>query len=165
MNKKYQLEVGKDGYFKKIHCFKHYGHPRKCRYHIQEHHMNAIQVGKSYELANILYDFGKATLRDESKLVLDELINILQENPSIIIELSAHTDNIGSDESNLKLSQARAESCVAYLISKGISKSRLSAKGYGEAVPIAPNENEDGSDNEEGRQKNRRTEFKVLKSF
>jgi outer membrane protein OmpA-like peptidoglycan-associated protein len=97
--------------------------------------------------------------------VLDELLTILEENPTIIIELGSHTDAIGSDESNLKLSQARAQSCVDYLVSKGVSKGRLTAKGYGESMPIAPNENEDGSDNEEGRQKNRRTEFKVLESF
>jgi OOP family OmpA-OmpF porin len=96
---------------------------------------------------------------------LDELIALLQENPSIIIELGSHTDAIGSDVSNLKLSQARAQSCVNHMISKGISKDRVSAKGYGESSPVAPNENEDGSDNEEGRQKNRRTEFKVLESF
>jgi outer membrane protein OmpA-like peptidoglycan-associated protein/tetratricopeptide (TPR) repeat protein len=124
-----------------------------------------IEKDKSYELENILYDFGKATLRDESKKVLDGLLEIMRENPTIIVELSAHTDNIGSDEANLKLSQARAQSCVDYLVSKGISKERLIAKGYGKSVPVAPNQNEDGSDNPEGRQKNRRTEFKVIGGF
>jgi outer membrane protein OmpA-like peptidoglycan-associated protein len=124
-----------------------------------------IEKDKSYELENILYDFGKATLREESKRVLDGLLEIMQENPTIIIELSAHTDNIGSDEANLKLSQARAQSCVDYLVSRGISKDRLIAKGYGKTKPIAPNQNEDGSDNPEGRQKNRRTEFKVIGGF
>jgi outer membrane protein OmpA-like peptidoglycan-associated protein len=69
---------------------------------------------------------------------------------------------VGSDKYNLKLSEARAQSVVTYLISKGIDASRLKAKGYGSTQPIAPNTNEDGSDNPEGRQKNRRTEFKVL---
>jgi outer membrane protein OmpA-like peptidoglycan-associated protein len=124
-----------------------------------------IEKDKSYELENILYDFAKATLRDESKKVLDGLLEIMRENPTLIVELSAHTDNIGSDEANVKLSQARAQSCVDYLVSKGISKERLIAKGYGKNVPIAPNQNEDGSDNPEGRQKNRRTEFKVIGGF
>lgn len=161
-NKDYLIEVTKDGYFKnsvKVDT-------RNTESDINKDiFLSKIEVGKSYELENILYDFGKATLRAESKVVLDDLIVILQENPSIIIELGSHTDAIGSDESNLKLSQARAQSCVDYLISRGISKDRLAAKGYGESVPIAPNTNDDGSDNEAGRQKNRRTEFKVLESF
>lgn len=165
MEKEYLIEVTKEGYFKRSIPVKTSGVPDDMDYIDVDALLTAIEVGKSYELANILYDFGKASLRDESKVVLDELIGILQENPSIIIELGSHTDAIGSDASNLKLSQARAQSCVDYMIGRGISKDRVSAKGYGESSPIAPNENEDGSDNEEGRQKNRRTEFKVLESF
>jgi outer membrane protein OmpA-like peptidoglycan-associated protein len=163
--KVYQIDVAKDGYFKQ-------SIPVDTKKVLVDRDfidvsafITAIELGKSYELANILYDFGKARLRDESKVVLDDLILILQENPSIIIELGSHTDSKGSDELNLKLSQDRAQSCVDYIISKGIPKTRLVAKGYGESSPIAINENEDGSDNEEGRQKNRRTEFKVLGSF
>lgn len=164
-NKEYLIEVTKGGYFKnsvKINTNDLKDADDEIEKDII---LSKIEVGKSYELENILYDFGKATLRPESKVVLNDLVLILQENPSIIIELGSHTDAIGSDESNIKLSQARAQSCVDYLISKGISKDRLAAKGYGESVPVAPNENEDGSDNEAGRQKNRRTEFKVLESF
>lgn len=163
--KKYEIEVSKDGYFKRTLDINTSNVPSDQEYLDISALLQKIEIGKSYELANILYDFGKSTLRDESKVILDELANILQENPSLVIELGSHTDNIGSDESNLKLSQARAQSCVDYLITKGISSSRLTAKGYGESSPIAPNENEDGTDNEEGRQKNRRTEFKVLSSF
>ncbi len=82
----------------------------------------------------------------------------------MVIELSAHTDSKGPDNYNQKLSEARAQSAVAYLVSKGIDASRLKAKGYGESMPIAPNTNENGSDNPEGREKNRRTEFKVLEN-
>jgi outer membrane protein OmpA-like peptidoglycan-associated protein len=89
---------------------------------------------------------------------------VLNDNPTIIIELGAHTDSKGTDEYNQKLSQARAKSVVEYLVSKGISRSRLLAKGYGESVPAAENTNADGTDNPEGRQLNRRTEFKVLKN-
>ncbi|MFT4968718.1 MAG: outer membrane protein OmpA-like peptidoglycan-associated protein [Chitinophagales bacterium] len=165
IEKEYLIEVTKDGYFKRSIPVLTSGIPDEKEFLDVTALLSAIEVGKSYELANILYDFGKSSLRDESKVVLDELIALLQENPSIIIELGSHTDAIGSDVSNLKLSQARAQSCVNHMISKGISKDRVSAKGYGESSPVAPNENEDGSDNEEGRQKNRRTEFKVLESF
>ena len=80
----------------------------------------------------------------------------------MIIELSSHTDSKGSDSYNMTLSRNRAKGVVEYLITKGISTKRLVAKGYGETQPVAPNENPDGSDNPEGRAKNRRTEFKEL---
>lgn len=112
---------------------------------------------------NIYYPFDKSYLTDSSKTVIDTtLYSILIENPEIIIEVSSHTDSKGSDAYNERLSQARAESVVKYLISKGIERERLQAKGYGETQPIAPNENEDGSDNPVGRQKNRRTEFRIV---
>jgi OOP family OmpA-OmpF porin len=113
-------------------------------------------------LEHVYYDFDKATLKEDSHAALDKLADMMRANPEIVVELSAHTDNIGKDKYNQKLSEARAKSCVAYLISKGIAANRLQAKGYGAAQPIAPNKNEDGSDNPEGRQQNRRTEFKVI---
>ncbi|RYY69644.1 MAG: flagellar motor protein MotB [Chitinophagaceae bacterium] len=119
---------------------------------------------EAIRLDNVYYDFNKATLQPESYPSLDTLVNILNENPSILIELAAHTDSKGTDEYNQNLSQARAKSVVDYLISKGIDKARLLPKGYGETMPVADNENTDGSDNPEGRQRNRRTEFKVLKT-
>ena len=84
---------------------------------------------------NIFYDFDKATLRPESATALDELVELLNENPNITIELSAHTDYKGSDQYNEGLSQRRAESVVNYLIDHGISKDRLTPKGYGEGKP------------------------------
>ncbi len=118
----------------------------------------AIKVEKVY------YDFNKATLQAESFASLDDLVRLLEENPTMEIELSAHTDSKGSDEYNMKLSDDRAKSVVDYLVSKGIDPSRMIARGYGEMMPVAENENADGSDNPEGRQLNRRTEFKVLKN-
>ena len=85
-----------------------------------------------------------------------QLLKLMSENATMKIELSSHTDNMGSEEYNLKLSQERAQSVIDYLISKGIDKARLVAKGYGESQPIA------GNDTEESRQMNRRTEFKIL---
>jgi OOP family OmpA-OmpF porin len=114
-------------------------------------------------LADIQYEFDSPNLTKESKNILDTtLLLILNKYPSTQIEIMAHTDSKGTDAYNLTLSQKRAESVVKYLINKGIDKIRVEAKGYGETQPIAPNENSDGSDNPEGRQKNRRTEFKIL---
>ena len=86
-------------------------------------------------IENIFYDFNKATLRPESATALDELVRLLNENPNVTIELSAHTDCRGSDEYNERLSQRRAESVVNYLIQHGIAADRLTPKGYGEGRP------------------------------
>ena len=86
-------------------------------------------------IENIFYDFDKATLRPESQTALDELVKLLNENPNITIELSAHTDYKGSDQYNEGLSQRRAESVVNYLIEHGIAPDRLTPKGYGEGKP------------------------------
>jgi len=86
-------------------------------------------------IENIFYDFDKATLRPESATALDELVKLLNENPNVTIELSAHTDYKGSDQYNARLSQRRAESVVDYLITHGIAADRLTPKGYGESKP------------------------------
>ncbi len=90
---------------------------------------------KAIKLPNIRYDFGKASLREESKVSLNELIDLLVLNANITIELSAHTDFRGGEKANLELSQKRADSVVVYLIENGIEKDRLVAKGYGESKP------------------------------
>lgn len=120
--------------------------------------LKKIEIGNAIVLKNIFFDFDKATLRPESFNELDRLVQLLTENPTIKVEISAHTDSKGSDDYNMKLSQRRAESVVNYLISKGITSDRLVAKGYGETKPI------DTNDTEEGRQNNRRVEFKILSS-
>jgi outer membrane protein OmpA-like peptidoglycan-associated protein len=118
--------------------------------------LKKIEIGNKITLKNIFYDFDKSTLRSISKFELDQLVELLNTNPDIKIEISSYTDNKGTDEYNSKLSQARAQSVVDYLVSKSINKDRLVAKGYGELQVIATN------DTEEGRQLNRRTEFKIL---
>lgn len=122
-----------------------------------------LQVHIPIVLRNVLYDFGSADLTQASKGIIDELYKIMEDNETMEIELSAHTDNIGSEEYNLDLSDRRAQSCVEYLISKGIAPGRMKSKGYGFSMPIAPNQHRDKSDNPEGRQLNRRTEFKVTR--
>ncbi len=118
---------------------------------------------KALIIPNLEYEFNSAKLTPSSKMVLDTtILKILVQNPDLIIELASHTDSKGADDYNMKLSQKRAESVVVHLIEKGIEKERMIAKGYGETVPVAPNQNKDGSDNPEGRQLNRRTEIKVI---
>lgn len=125
--------------------------------------LKKMEKNKAYTLNNIYYEFDKANLTPASKFVLDTLFEILKENPTIVIELSSHTDGKGSDKYNNDLSQKRAESCVNYLVNeKHVPKERIVAKGYGKTVPVAPNTKPDGSDDPEGRAKNRRTEFKII---
>ena len=111
---------------------------------------------KTFVLDDVEFDFGKSTLRPESYPTLDNLVDYLKRKPNERIEIGGHTDNIGSDEKNLVLSLERAKSIVAYLTEKGISNDRLVAKGYGAEEPIEDNSTD------EGRQKNRRTEVKIL---
>ncbi len=109
-------------------------------------------------LNNIFFDFDKATLRPESDPELEKVYTFLSQYPELKVELSGHTDSRGSDKYNEKLSRKRAEAVVSYMISRGIAKNRLVAKGYGESKPIESN------DTDEGRQINRRTELKVIDS-
>jgi len=111
----------------------------------------------SVRINNIFFDFNKSELKPESFPELDRLYKYLNENPAIKIEVSGHTDNVGSDEYNLTLSRARANSVKEYLVLKGISSSRIITQGFGESNPITTN------DTEEGRQLNRRVEFKIIK--
>ena len=92
-------------------------------------------IEKPQVVENIFYDFDKAVLRDESKQALDEMAQLLKDNPHVAIEMSSHTDRIGSDEYNNKLSDRRAKSVVDYLISQGIAEDRLRHKGYGKSRP------------------------------
>jgi outer membrane protein OmpA-like peptidoglycan-associated protein len=121
------------------------------------------KVDENFVIENVYYEFDKSELSPESYPAIDEVIRMLNTYPAMTIELSAHTDSKGSDSYNMKLSDARAQSVVKYMIEKGIDPSRLVPKGYGESIPVAPN-TVDGKDNPEGREKNRRTEFKVLKN-
>jgi len=120
------------------------------------------EKNKRFVLQNIYFGYDSANIRPESARELSKLVDLLNDNPEIKIEMGSHTDSVASNDYNIALSQRRAESTVAYLIRKGISPERLVAKGYGEEVPIARNTNPDGTDNPEGRQRNRRTEFRIL---
>ena len=120
--------------------------------------LNKIIKNKAIEVKDILYDYNKYDIRPDAATRLDTLVQTLVDNPKISIELSSHTDQRGKDAYNMKLSQQRAEAAVAYIVSKGIDKSRITAKGYGETRPIVT-----APKSEEEYQRNRRTEFKVTK--
>lgn len=117
-----------------------------------------IEIGQVVRLNNVYFDFDKWFLRPESFVELDRVIKMLEENPAIEIEMSAHTDSRGSDEYNIRLSHNRARSVVEYILSKGIPESRIVSKGYGETKPVVLN------DTDENRQLNRRVEFTILKN-
>lgn len=116
----------------------------------------------SFSVSNIYYDYDKSTLRPESVAGLDSVVHFLSDNPSLTIEIYSYTDNKGKDEYNLALSQRRAQSVLDYLEKSGINKDRLTAKGFGSKQPHASNTTLDGKDNPEGRQLNRRTEFRII---
>lgn len=124
--------------------------------------LDKIEINKIFILENIYYDFNKSDIRPDAAKELDKLVQLLTDNPEIKIELGSHTDSVDTEDYNRLLSQRRAESAVNYIVQRGISPDRMVAKGYGESKPIARNTNPDGTDNPAGRQRNRRTEFKIL---
>lgn len=116
-----------------------------------------IETGETIRLNNLFFERSKYVIRPESYSELNRLVKLMQDNPNMIIELSGHTDNVGPEEPNQKLSQNRANEVKSYMISRGIKENRIKAVGYGEIRPVGDN------NTEEGRQKNRRVEFTILK--
>ena len=111
---------------------------------------------KTFNLENVFFDTGKSTLRPESNKALDELAAFMSHKKTMKIEIGGHSDNVGDKAANEKLSADRAKAVKNYLISKGISADRVDSKGYGDTMPVTSN------DTPEGRQKNRRTEVKII---
>lgn len=129
---------------------------------VQNLYLEAVELNKAIRLENIYYDFDKWNIRPDAAIELDKLVKIMTENPTIWIELGSHTDSRGKDGYNLTLSQKRAESAVNYIISRGINKNRITAKGYGETQLLNKCSNGVACSDEE-HQLNRRTEFKIVK--
>ncbi len=121
-------------------------------------YLTPIEVGQTIRLNNLFFDFGKASLRSESYSELDRLVDLLNDNPKMQIEISGHTDNVGSDDANMKLSSDRAKSVKNYLVTNGVITQRVTVKGYGETNPTVPN------NTEEGKQLNRRVDFTILQN-
>jgi OmpA-OmpF porin, OOP family len=114
-----------------------------------------IQTGVTVQLYNIFFKFGQATLEPESYFELDRMISVMGQNPTMVIEIQGHTDNVGSAEANLRLSQQRADAVRDYFVIKKIAMDRVKSVGFGEAKPIASNATT------EGQAKNRRVEFEI----
>ncbi len=116
----------------------------------------SFEPAKVIVLENVEYDFNKATIRSTSYNTLNDLYEAMLIKPNLVIEIGGHTDNVGDDKINQQLSQRRADAVKQYLVKKGIKPERIQTKGYGESMPIATN------DSDKGRQKNRRTEVKII---
>ena len=160
-NKKYRVKAEKDGYFTYSKDVSTMGmmSSRRNRLNIELEKFS----NKTFILKNIYYDFDDDALTQSAMITIDTTIyKIMMNNPSIVVEIGSHTDSKGRAAYNINLSQRRAARVVKYLIKRGVSRERLTSKGYGETQPIAPNTNADGSDNPVGRAENRRTEFKVI---
>ena len=123
---------------------------------VRNYQLAKLEVGAKVVLKNIYFDTGKSTLKTESYEELDRIVKFLKNNPSLKIEVSGHTDNIGSRSYNRKLSKSRAKSVVDYFIGHGVSADNLEYEGYAFDQPVATNATE------EGRAQNRRVEFKIL---
>jgi outer membrane protein OmpA-like peptidoglycan-associated protein len=118
--------------------------------------LQPIEIGNKVVLNNIFFDTNKFDLKPESIAELQKLVEFLTVNPTVHIEISGHTDNVGNDQLNQTLSENRAKAVYEYLIASQVTPARLVFKGYGKTQPIAPNTSE------EGRKKNRRTEFMII---
>ncbi len=118
--------------------------------------LQPIEAGAAIVLKNIFFDNNKFEIRHESLDELDRLVLLMNENPKMTIQINGHTDNVGNKEANKTLSLNRAKSVMGYLLSKGIKKERLLAKGFGDSTPIASN------DTEQGKSLNRRTEINII---
>jgi OOP family OmpA-OmpF porin len=114
------------------------------------------EVGSEIRLNNLFFETGKADLSDNSRLELEKLVSFLNENPAMRIEINGHTDNVGSESTNQKLSEERARAVVVYLLTKEITPDRLSSRGFGENRPVSSNATASG------RAQNRRVTFKIL---
>lgn len=119
-------------------------------------YLDRIEIGTTVRLNNIFFDFDKTTLRPESIMELNTLVEFLKSNPSVKAQISGHTDSKGSDRYNVNLSEGRAASVRSYLLEHWVDQDRVISKGYGESVPVTTNETD------EGRQLNRRVEFTIL---
>jgi outer membrane protein OmpA-like peptidoglycan-associated protein len=153
----YMINVSKDGYLFYSDAFLIKDNFDQLKPFIKNIPLLPIEVGSSIVLKNIFFELDKSILKSESQSELAKLLGFLEQNTSISIEIAGHTDNQGSHEYNLKLSNDRANAVYDYLIEKGIDASRLQYKGYSFDKPIATN------DSEKGRALNRRTEFIIIK--
>ncbi len=151
----YMINISNEGYMPYSEHIS-IGHKSRLEPLKKDIQLQAIELNASVVLKNIFFELDSYELQNKSKLELAKLIQFLNKNPNVSIEISGHTDNQGSREHNIRLSQNRAKTVYNYLINKKISAKRLTYKGYGFDKPI------DSNETKEGRANNRRTEFKVI---
>ncbi len=154
--KEYALHVSAGGYLFYSDHFSLTGEHDAGRPFLKDIPLQPVQAGEIVVLNNIFFETASAALLPESLAELGRLLSLLQKNPGLSIEIRGHTDDVGTDAYNLELSSKRAGVVHAYLVGNGIATARLSYKGYGESVPVVPN------DSDENRARNRRTEFRVV---
>lgn len=152
----YALNVSKEGYLFYSENFSLKGHSTEVEPYEKNIPLQPIEVGETIVLRNIFFETDKYDLKEESVTELKRLQTFLERNQRISIEISGHTDSMGSKEHNQVLSENRAKAVYNFLVTNNIASERLSYKGYGETRPIDTNETE------EGRARNRRTEFKII---
>ena len=155
VGKDYAFNVNRKGYLFFSENFPLSEKQPDSTYHI-DIPLQPIEANASVVLKNIFFDINKYDLRPESQVELDEVLQLLKDNPTVTIQINGHTDNVGKPADNLLLSENRAKAVINYLKSKAVDAKRLSFKGWGETQPVADNKTE------EGRAKNRRTELKVI---
>jgi outer membrane protein OmpA-like peptidoglycan-associated protein/tetratricopeptide (TPR) repeat protein len=155
IGKDYAFNVNRKGYLFFSENFSLSQKTPDSTYHI-DIPLQPLEANASVVLKNIFFDVKRYDLKPESTSELDKLFILLRDNPTLKIQISGHTDNVGKAEDNLVLSNSRAQAVVKYLVSKGIEQQRLTFKGFGAAQPVADNATE------EGRAQNRRTEMKVI---
>ncbi|MBS3774850.1 MAG: OmpA family protein [Bacteroidales bacterium] len=155
-NNNYVLNVSKEGYLFYSDNFTLKGVHEVDEPYKKDVPLDPVKEGQRIILRNVFYATDSFNLKSESRVELNKLYQFLVNNSGLKIEISGHTDNVGSEEYNMELSEKRARSVYDYLVEKGIDPERLSYKGYGESEPVATNETE------EGRAQNRRTEIKIL---
>lgn len=153
--KTYSVSANKEGFFFHSELF---DVPKESKFQTikKDIELKPIEKGAKIVINNIFFETGKATLSPQSNVELEKAVDLLKTNPTMTIEVGGHTDNVGDDAYNMKLSHDRSKSVREYLVKAGIASERVQAKGYGESNPIATNDTEDG------RKANRRTEFVIL---
>ncbi|GAB4140265.1 MAG: OmpA family protein [Bacteroidia bacterium] len=156
VNKNYALNVSATGYcfYSESFMLKEVSDPNKP--YQKNVPLSPIEVGASVILNNVFFETNKYDLKKESQAELLKLVAFMKANPNVRIEISGHTDNVGDKKSNQILSENRAKSVFVFLVQNGVEATRMTYKGYGDTQPVVPN------DSPENRQKNRRTEFKII---
>lgn len=156
VEKQYALNILKKGYLMYSKNFSLENGLDSTNYDIYAY-LEPIELNEKFTLKNLFFETDSYNINPVSYVELDRLVKFLQINPDVNIQISGHTDNVGTYQYNIQLSEKRAKAVADYLISQGINEKRISYKGYGFTKPIAPNTNENG------RKMNRRTEIVIIK--